>query len=106
MADQAHQLSRGVKRERPGAALEFQTRFLRSSVTFAVVARVAGRDEVLPRRSSSTRSRQDMVQRQLRSREQIAAELARVPIAQQDVFPRKRATLLGNMPVAQQANHR
>src|SRR2546430_12192133 len=47
-----------------------------------------------------------MVERQFRAGEQAAAELASIPVAQQNVLARKRAALLGDMPISQQANYR
>ena len=47
-----------------------------------------------------------MVQRQLTSRQNHAAVLARVPITQQNVLPAQRARLMRNSAVLKQTNHR
>ena len=101
MPDQAHQLAGRMKRERARAPLKLQPRFFGSAVTLAVVAGVAGRDQILPGRAPAARTRHHVVQGQLRSRKRGAAKLTSIPIAQQDILPGERATLLGNMPIGQ-----
>ena len=105
MPDQAHQLPRGMQREGARPALQLQSGFFRCAVPFAVVARVAGRDQVFPRRAAASRARKHVIQGQLGSGKRNAAKLARVSVAQKDILARERAALLGNMPVADQANH-
>lgn len=106
MSDQAHQLPRSVQCERSRPPLQFNSSFFRRAVAFAVVTRVAARHQVFPRRASPARTRHHVIQRQLGSGEHPRAKLARVPVAQQNILPRKRAALLRNMPVAQEANYR
>ena len=69
--------------------------FLRRAIAFRVVARVAGSDQILPRRFPASRSRQHMVQRQATRRKSVPAVLAAIAVAQQDVFTRDRALLPG-----------
>ena len=47
-----------------------------------------------------------MVQRQFRTGKNPSAELAGIPVAQQNIFPRQGAALVGDAAVLQQANHR
>ncbi len=100
MADQAHQLARGVQRKGPRTPLQFEPRFFRRAIALAIVAGVAAGDEILPRRAPAARTRQHVIQRQLRSRKRAPAELASIAVAQQNIFARKRAALLRNVPVS------
>lgn len=104
--DEAHQLARSVEREGPGASLELEPGFFGSAVAFAIVARIAAGNEILPRRAAAARTGQHVVESKLRRRKCTAAELAGVAVAQQDILARKSAALLRNVPVAEQANHR
>jgi hypothetical protein len=106
MPDQPHQLPRGMQRERPRPPRQFKSRLFRRPVALAVIATVTARDQVLPRRAPAPRSRHNMVQRQLRTRKNPPTELAGIPVPQQNVFPRKRAALLRNVPIGKQPNYR
>jgi hypothetical protein len=104
--DEAHKLARSVKRERARPSRKFQASFLGSAVALAVVAGVAAGHEVFPRRASTSRARHHVIERQLAGRKCPRAELARVVIAQKNIFTRKRARLLRDVPVGKQANDR
>lgn len=106
MSDEPHQLPRGMQRERPRPPRQFKPGFFRRAVALAVIATVATSHQVLPRRTPAARSRYNMVQRQFRTGKNSPAELASIPVSQQNVFPRKRPALLRNMPIGQQTNHR
>ncbi len=69
MPDQPHQLARSVQRERPRPALQFDSRFFRRAVALAVIACIAARHQIFPRRASAARSRHNVIERQLRCRE-------------------------------------
>jgi len=101
-----HQLPRGMQRKRPGPPRQFEPGLLWRTVAFAVIATVTARHQVFPRGTPAPRSRHNMVQRQFRTRKDPSAELAGIPVSQQNVFPRKRTALLWNVPVGQQTNHR
>src|SRR5882672_2702881 len=87
VADQAHQLPGGMQCEGARAPRQSNPGFFRSAVSLAVVALVAASDQILPGRPSAARSRDDVIQGQLRGRKRAAAELAGVTVAQQDVLP-------------------
>jgi hypothetical protein len=94
VADQAHQLPGSVQGKRTWAALELQPGLFGSTITFAVVALVAASHKVFPRRASPARTRHHVVERKLRRRKSVRAELASVAVAQKDVFspPETRTT--------------
>src|SRR5271154_7467431 len=105
MAYQAHQLPRGMQREWPGPAPQLQTSFFGGAIALAIVAGVAGRHQILPGRAPAARARHDVVEGEFGSRQGRAAELASVAVAQQNVLARKRAALLRDVPVGEQADH-
>src|SRR6516165_1409861 len=67
VADQPHQLPRGVQREGTRSPRQFETGFLRSAVTLAVVAAVAASHQILPGGSPAARTRHNVVQGQCRT---------------------------------------
>src|SRR4030088_2408262 len=104
-ADHSHDVPRSVQRKRPRLALQLHIRELvQHLVSLAPVAVVAARDQVLPRRKAAARTGNDMVQRQLARRQDNAAVLARVSIAQQNVLAAQRTRLMGNPAVLEQTN--
>ena len=105
VTNQPHELPRGMQRKRTRAPGQFESRFFWRAIAFAVVAAIAARDKVFPRRTPAARTRHHVVERKLRAWKYAPSELARVAVAQQNVFPRKRAALLRNMPVRKQSNH-
>src|SRR5229473_699298 len=106
VADEAHQLPRGVQREGARAPLQFQPGLFRSAVALVVVALVAAGHQIFPRRPPASGAGHDVIQSQLGAQQSPPAELAGVAVTQQNVLPRKRAALLRDVPVGQQANHR
>src|SRR5258708_2688802 len=103
--DQPHQLPGSVQRKRPRSARQLQAGFFRCPVALAVIAPVAAGHQVLPGRSPASRARHHVVQRQFRARKYAHAKLTSIAVPQQYVLPRKRAALLRNMPVREQADH-
>src|SRR5580704_1058893 len=95
-----------MQREWPRTPCELQPRFFRSAVALAIVALIAAGNEIFPGRMSAARTRHYVIKRQLRRRKRTRAELARIPVTQQNVLARKSAALLRNVPVSQQTNYR
>jgi hypothetical protein len=106
MADQSHQLPRSVQRKGTRPPVQVQPSLLRSAVALRVVALVAARHQIFPRRPPAARSRHHVIQRQFRRRKNSPAKLAGIVIAQQNIFSRQSASLLRNVPVRQQPNYR
>ena len=77
-----------------------------SAITFAVVARAAARDQVVPSRIASARTRVDVVQRQFLWRKHPPAVLTRVVVAQQDVLARKALSLKRDVDVFDEPDDR
>ena len=88
MANQAHELARGVKRKGSRFSRQLEAGFFRRAITLAIIAFVAAGYQILPGGPAAARSRQDMVQRKLRGRKGFAAELADIPVTKKDVLPR------------------
>src|SRR6185369_18098552 len=88
-AEVADDLAVDVRVERLRALEQPHARFVRRAVAFAVVARPAAGDEVLPSRGAAPRARYDVVERQILRRRRVAAVLARVVVAQEDVLSRE-----------------
>src|SRR5580704_3535854 len=80
VADKPHQLPRGMQRERPRPPRQLESGLFRRPVALAVVATVATRHQVFPRRTPSARPRHDMVQRQFRAGKNSPAKLASIPV--------------------------
>jgi len=89
-----------------GLADEPQAGLFRGAVALAIVAAVATGNQVFPAGAAAAGAREDMVERQFGGGELVAAELAGIAVAQEDVFAGKGASLLGDMAVAEQADHR
>ncbi len=95
-----------MQRKRTRPPVQMQPCLFRSAITLRVVALVAARHQIFPRRTASARSRHHVIQRQFRRRKNSPAKLAGIVIPQQNVFSRKRASLLRNVPIRQQPNYR
>src|ERR1700676_2926782 len=92
--EHAHDLSAGVQRERTGLTQEDHiVDFTQHAVAFAPVAAVAAGHQVLPRRVAAAGARNYMIQRKFSGCKHLAAVLARVAVAKQNVFARQRARL-------------
>src|ERR1700678_791365 len=104
-AEHAHDLAAGMQRKGPRIAHQHHViQLVEHAVALAPVTAVAAGHQVFPRRVASARARNHVVQRQFARRQHHAAILARVAVAQQDVFARQSASLMGDAPVLQQAN--
>src|SRR5271154_143583 len=88
VSDEPHQLPGGMQSERPRSPCQFEPGLFRSPVAFAVIATVATRHQILPRRPPAARSWHHVIQRQLRTGEDPSTELAGIPVTQQNIFPR------------------
>src|ERR1700739_2788199 len=106
MPDHPHQPPRRVQSKWARAPCKLQPRFLGSAVAFRIVAAIAASHQVFPRGASAARTWHDVIQSQFRTRKNLAAELARIAIAQENILSRKRAALLRNMAVGQKPNDR
>ena len=73
---------------------------------FAPVAGMAAGHQILPGGVAATRARNHVIERELAGRQRIAAVLAGVAVAQQDVLAREGAGLVRNAPVLKQPDHR
>src|SRR4029077_2027365 len=87
VADEPHELPRGVQGKGPRPTVQFQPGLLGGAVALAVITPVATSDEIFPGRAAPPRARYDMVQGQLRTGEYSAAKLACIAVAQQNVIP-------------------
>ena len=87
LPEHADQVAAGVEVVGPRLARKFQSGLFGGAVALAVVAAVAAGDEVVPRALPAARARHHVVERQLRRRQAVAAELAGIAVAQQDVLP-------------------
>src|SRR2546423_11726839 len=86
VADQPHELPGSVQRKRTRSPRQFEPGFFRRAVALTVIAAVAACHEILPAGSPAPRTRHHVIQRQLRTRENAPAELARIPVSQQNIL--------------------
>src|SRR5919112_1428336 len=105
-ADEAHDLAVDVQREGARPTYEVHARLLRRAAALLVVATLAARDEIIPRRLAPARAREHVVERQFGRRELPSAVLAGRVVAQQNVLARERAALVRDVYVLDQAYHR
>ena len=89
MPDQAHQLARSVQRKRPRPALQLDSGFFRRPVALAVVAGIAARHQILPRRASAARARHHVVERQLGRRKHARRRIGRCSGRAEEYFSAK-----------------
>src|SRR5262249_17987420 len=75
-------------------------------VARAIIAAFAAGDEVVPVRAAAARFRENVIERQFRRVEDLAAILAGVMVAEQDVFARKALALEWNVDVFGQTDDR
>src|SRR5687768_4749342 len=101
----AHNLPVHMKRKATRAAQQMHPGFFRSAIALAMIASLAAGHQVIPGRISTARSRQHMVQGELRRRKLFATILAARMITQQNVFARQRTALEGDVYVFSQANN-
>ena len=96
----AHDVAAGVQIEGVRLGHQLQVGFAGQHVALATIAGVAAGDEVFPARRSAAGSRHDMVERQLAGGEDLAAVLAGIAVAQQDVAPtgRESGAVCGDIP--------
>src|SRR5579883_3642133 len=81
LAQHAHQVAARVEAERPRLPGQFHPGFLRGAAALAVIARMAAGHQVLPCRLAGARTRDYVIQRELRRRQGAMAILAGVAIA-------------------------
>jgi len=105
-AHKAHDVPAGVQVESAGLARELHVGLIGQHVSLPAIAVVAAGDEVLPRRCSAARAWDDVVERKFPSCENLAAILAGVAIAQQDVLARESAGLVRNATIFEQPDDR
>jgi hypothetical protein len=106
-AQHAHDLPAGVQREGPRVAQQDHVvDLVQHAVALAAVAGVAAGHQVLPGGVAAAGARNHVVQREFAGRQHHAAVLAGVAVAQQDVFAREGAGLVGDAAVLQQPDHR
>src|ERR1035437_3403519 len=101
-AHHAHDVAAGMQIESARLPHEFHAGFVRQQIALPAIAGMAASNEVFPRRSPTPRTRDDVIQCQLASRQDLAAVLAGVAVAQQNVLAREGAGLMWNVPVFQQ----
>src|ERR1035437_10735153 len=87
----AHDVASGMQVESARLTHQFHAGFVRQQIALPAVAGVAASNEIFPRRSSAPRARDDVIQRQLASGQDLAAVLAGIAVAQQNVLARERS---------------
>ena len=97
-------MATGVEVEGAGFAEELHVRFMRELVAFAAVAGVATGDKIFPRRRTSSRTRDYVVEREFPGREHFATVLAGITVTHQDVFARESARLVRNAAIFEQTD--
>ena len=105
LAEQPHQMTAGMQAERTRSPRQAHPRFLRSPAALAIIAGMAAGDQIFPSRFPRSRPRLHMVQRQFAGVESSQAILARIAVAHQNVFARKRPRLMRNAAIFEQADH-
>src|SRR5438128_442410 len=95
-----------MQRKSARTTKQMHARLFRCAVAFAMITALATGDEIVPRRLATARTRDHVVQRQLRRRELLPAILATGVITQQNVLARQRTPLVWDMPVLGQSDHR
>src|SRR6266850_2264333 len=106
VSHQAHDVAAGMEIERTRLAQQLHVGLMSQLVPFATVAVVAACNEVLPSGESAARTGHYVVERELAGRHHLAAVLAGVAIAQQDVLARESAGLMRDPAVFEQTDHR
>ena len=86
----AHESARGVNRHAARLTEQLHACFRRSPICLAPVAVATRGYQVLPRAQSASSARNYMLQFQFAAQELLAAILANVSVANEDVLPRKR----------------
>lgn len=94
-----------VNRHRQRLTNERHSRFLGRSVGFPVVVLVTSRNQVVPRRSSASGLRQDVIQSQILRPELPSAILAAMTVAQEDVLSRCLVNPVRHLSVLAQPDH-
>jgi len=86
----AHESARSVDRHTAREAEQLNPCLRRRPVPFANIAVTARSNQVLPRIQSTSRARNHVLQFQFAAHELLAAILADVSVANEDVLPRQR----------------
>ncbi len=102
LAHQTQQLPARMEGKRPRRAKGPQAGLFGQPVPLSVVAGMAAAHQVIPIGMAAARARNHMVQRQLRRGKHLAAELARIAVSEEDIFSRKGAGPVVNLPEFQE----
>ena len=103
-AEEAHEVTAGVKTEGARRTEELHAGFFGGAVAFAVVAGVAAGDEVFPSGFAGAGARDDVIEGHFAGGQGFVAVLADVAIAHEDVLARESAGLVGDAAVFKQAD--
>ncbi|SPE18179.1 hypothetical protein SBA5_140046 [Candidatus Sulfotelmatomonas gaucii] len=106
-AEHAYDLAAGVQRE--GARLTQQdhvVNFAEQTIALLAVALMAAGHKIFPGGAAAARTRHDVIEGELAGRVGFAAVLAGVAIAQEDVFARESARLVGDAAVLEETDDR
>src|SRR5262245_9409842 len=93
LSEHTHEVATGVQTEWARLPQQLHAGFIGRAIALAIVAGIAAGHQVLPRRFSGARTRNHVIQRELRRGERLVTVLARVAIAHQDVLTREGARL-------------
>jgi hypothetical protein len=100
----AHESSRGVNRYAARLTEQFHACFRRRPICLAPVAVATRGNQVLPRALSASSARNYMLQFQFAAQKLVAAILASVSVADEDVLPRQRLDPQRQAPILAKAN--
>jgi len=100
----AHESTRGVNRHAAWLTEQLHACFRRGPICLAPVAVATRGNQVLPLALSASSARNYMLQFQVGAQELLAAILANVSIANEDVLPRKRLDPQRQTPILAKAN--